>query len=107
MLQRQSITAIHHSTEITTIVRKYFSSDGDSAEKPIVSDGGPDHQVTFLSVKVAMIALFRALNLDMYVGVCEDVPTSKLAKYCRKDHVHTKSCSNECISLQIRTSWRT
>ena len=28
-----------------------------------VSDGGPDHRVTFLSVKLALIALFRALDL--------------------------------------------
>lgn len=73
MLQRQvsqPSSPIHHSTEIAAIVRKYYSSDGHSAEKPmliIVSDGGPDHRVTYLSVKVVMIALFRALNLDMLV----------------------------------------
>lgn len=66
----QLSSPICHSTEITGIVHKYFSSNGHSAEKPvfiIVSDGGPDHRVTCLSVKVTMIALFQALNLDMLV----------------------------------------
>jgi hypothetical protein len=41
-------------------------------DKPIlimVSDGGPDHRVTFGSVKMAFIALFRALHLDMLVAI--------------------------------------
>ena len=38
----------------------------------IVSDGGPDHRVTFGSVQVAAVTLFRALDLDMlvYVRTC-------------------------------------
>ena len=35
----------------------------------VYSDGGPDHNTTFLSVKLAAISLFIALNLDMYVAV--------------------------------------
>ena len=35
----------------------------------IVSDGGPDHRVTFGSVQVAFITLFRALDLDMLICV--------------------------------------
>lgn len=30
----------------------------------IYSDGGPDHRVTFLSVKLALVAFFRRLDLD-------------------------------------------
>ncbi len=47
-------------------------SDTDNITKPIlvvVSDGGPDHRVTFGSVKVASLALFHSLNLDMLVCV--------------------------------------
>ena len=35
--------------------------------KPILflySDGGPDHRVTYISVQIALIALFRILDLD-------------------------------------------
>ena len=35
----------------------------------LVSDGGPDHRVTFGSVKVACMSLFRALDLDMLICV--------------------------------------
>ena len=35
----------------------------------IVIDGGPDHRVTFDSVKVANLALFQALDLDMLICV--------------------------------------
>ena len=35
----------------------------------VVSDGGPDHHITFVSVKVAMLVLFQALDLDMLVCV--------------------------------------
>ncbi len=37
--------------------------------KPIFSDGGPDHRITFPSVKFALIKLFQALDLDMLVAV--------------------------------------
>ena len=38
----------------------------------VVSDGGPDHRVTFGSVKVSNVCLFKALDLDMlvYVQTC-------------------------------------
>ena len=46
---------------------------GDSNEPApvalLISDGGPDHRVTFLSVKVSMIALFRSLDLDMLIAI--------------------------------------
>lgn len=35
----------------------------------MVSNGGPDHRVTFGSAKMALIALFQALNLDMLVAI--------------------------------------
>ena len=34
----------------------------------IVSDGGPDHRVTFGSVKIAHLCLFRALNLEAHTS---------------------------------------
>ena len=47
-------------------------SDDQGKSKPImviVSDGGPHHRVTFGSVKVASLALFRSLDLDMLICV--------------------------------------
>ncbi|KAK6182622.1 hypothetical protein SNE40_010264 [Patella caerulea] len=44
----------------------------DSAEKPILaikSDGGPDHRLTYLSVKVSLIALFVALDLTCLIAI--------------------------------------
>ena len=35
----------------------------------VVSDGGPDHRVTFGSVQVSSLTLFRALDLDMLICV--------------------------------------
>ena len=35
----------------------------------LVSDGGPDHRVTFGSVQVANLCMFVALDLDMLVCV--------------------------------------
>ena len=35
----------------------------------VYSDGGPDHRVTCISVKLAHIALFRKLNLDYLCAV--------------------------------------
>ena len=34
-----------------------------------ISDAGPDHRITFPSVKLSLIALFRALDLDMLKSV--------------------------------------
>ncbi len=44
--------------------------------KPILfvySDGGPDHRVNYISVKVALIALYRKLDLD-YLCAVRTVP---------------------------------
>ena len=62
--------ALRHAAELTDLVRIHFSEDGHSSVQPIavvISDGGPDHRVTFGSVKVACTIIFRALDLDMLV----------------------------------------
>lgn len=35
----------------------------------IYGDGGPDHRVTYLSVELALIALFRDLNCDILIAL--------------------------------------
>ncbi len=52
---------VRHSAELCTILQ------ARSPEKPILflySDGGPDHRVTYCSVKMSLIALFRKMDLD-------------------------------------------
>ena len=61
--------ALRHSAELTDLVRIHISADGHSSVQPIavvISDGRPDHRVTYGSVKVACITIFHALDLDMF-----------------------------------------
>lgn len=67
----QLSSAMRHATELRDIIHTHYGDSGH-AKKPImiiVSDGGPDHRVTFGSVKLANICLFRNLDLDMLVHV--------------------------------------
>ena len=64
----QPSSALRHAAELMLLVESYFSGQ----KKPImvlISDGGPDHRVTFGSVKVACMCLFRALDLDMLICI--------------------------------------
>lgn len=68
----QPSNALRHATELTDLIATHFSADGHISAKPIaivVSDGGPDHRVTFGSVKVSSLTLFRALDLDMLICI--------------------------------------
>ena len=42
---------------------------GDKSILLLLSDGGPDHRLSYGSVQVALLALFLRLNLDMLVAV--------------------------------------
>ena len=59
--------ALRHSIELSNSVK----NKGDNTKQVVllISDGGPDHRLTFLSVKVAMIALFQSLDLDMLIAI--------------------------------------
>lgn len=62
--------------ELTSLLLKHYSDDGLVPTKPIlvvVSDGEPDHCITYASVQVALLCLFISLNLDMLV-VCRTCP---------------------------------
>ena len=69
----QPSSPIRHAAELTQLVRAHSSTDsGLVSSKPVmivVSDGGPDHRVTYGSVKVSYLTLFRALDLDMLVCI--------------------------------------
>ena len=54
-----------------SIIRTHYS-DHDNLSKPVLvveSDGGPDHRVTFGSVKFASLTLFKAPDLDMLICI--------------------------------------
>ena len=58
---------IRHVTELCSCLHRL----GDV--NPVLllyTDGGPDHHLTYLSVQVALIALFRKLNLDYLCAAC-------------------------------------
>ena len=53
--------ALRHSAELSNIVQTHFKEEESTNHVVlVVSDGGPDHCLTYLSVKVAMIALFKS-----------------------------------------------
>ena len=58
----QPSCAIRHATEMSNLM-------ASKHVLVVVSDGGPDHWVTFGSVQVSSLTLFRALDLDMLVCV--------------------------------------
>ena len=51
-----------HATELSHVL-----GGGDERCKPVLfmySDGGPDHRLTYVSVQVSLIAIFKKLDLD-------------------------------------------
>ena len=66
----QASNPFRHSSELASIIRKKMTEDCTVSDKPIlviVSDGGPDHHITYVSVQVALIALMMELDLDMLI----------------------------------------
>ena len=58
---------LRHSAELANAISNQVET------KPVLfvySDGGPDHRVNYVSVKIALIALFRKLDLVC----CENSP---------------------------------
>ncbi len=63
----QASSPTRHAAETVQVLREVMSDDGVNLSKPMLfqlSDGGPDHRTIFLSVQLADIALFVALDLD-------------------------------------------
>lgn len=66
----QASSPLRHACEIhSTLLRRI----GDKSIVLIYSDGGPDHRLTYVSVKLSLIALFLNLNLDMLIA-CRTAP---------------------------------
>ncbi|XP_038063361.1 uncharacterized protein LOC119734068 [Patiria miniata] len=63
-------TAQRHACEVIDLLRERHCEDGVNLDKSILinfTDGGPDHRTTNPSVQIAAIALFIALDLDMFI----------------------------------------
>ena len=68
----QPSNSFRHVTELAAVVGNLHSTDNVTSDNPIfviVTDGGPDHRLTYVSVKFSYLALFLYLNLDMLVAV--------------------------------------
>ena len=64
----QPSSPLKYSTElhVASPLLKHYSDDGLVPTKPVlvvVSDGGPDHRITYASVQVALLCLFISLML--------------------------------------------
>lgn len=60
----QPSSPLRHGAELYNIIQRID-------RRPILciySDGGPDHRITYLSVQVSLICLFRALDLDYLIA---------------------------------------
>lgn len=62
----EASSPLRHSTELSKILKE---QKGNPAILLLYTDGGPDHNVTFLSVQLSLIALFLQHDLDMLEAV--------------------------------------
>jgi len=67
----QPSSALRHSVEMHSLLIKEI---GNKHILLLYSDGGPDHRLTYISVKLSLIALFLNLDLDMLVA-CRTAPS--------------------------------
>ena len=54
----QPSSPLRHSTELNSLLLKHYSDNGLVLTKPVlvvVSNGGPDHRITYASVQVALL----------------------------------------------------
>lgn len=63
---------LRHVTELSGTLTKYGLLNGKSVLF-LYTDGGPDHRLTYLSVKLSLICLFLVCDLD-YLCACRTAP---------------------------------
>ena len=91
----QTSSPFRHATELTQLLQR----KGDIP--PILllyTDGGPDHRLTYNSVRCALICLFLHLDLDFFSS-SSNCSRAKLGKSSRKDYVHSKFNYTDCRCL--------
>lgn len=83
---------IRHITEASKFL------ECEQNQKPILliyTDGGPDHRLAYLSVKLSLICLFLHGKYDMLVAV-RTPPFELLEKSSREDNVNSKFSPTKC-----------
>ena len=68
----QGSSPLRHAAELHS---KLITRIGNNTILFVYSDGGPDHRLTYVSVQLALIALFLNLNLDCLVA-CRTAPNN-------------------------------
>ena len=63
---------LRHVTELNGTLKKYGLLSGKSVLF-VYTDGGPDHRLTYLSVKISLICLFLSCDFD-YLCACRTAP---------------------------------
>ncbi|XP_064646150.1 uncharacterized protein LOC135499336 [Lineus longissimus] len=62
-------SALRHAAELAEILKTRGEGTYPTPVLLIYTDGGPDHRCTYMSVKLAMIALFLELTLDVLIAL--------------------------------------
>ena len=66
----QPSSPLRHMTELLDILRNKTDRNLESTSiLALYTDGGPDHRLTFLAVKISLITIFKALDLDYLIAV--------------------------------------
>ena len=65
----QPSSAIRHSAELLSTLKVCQVNGIISPVLALYTDGGPDHNVTFASVQLSLIALFKRMQLDYLIAV--------------------------------------
>ena len=68
----QPSSPLCHSIELSKILFRDGCAEDSVGNKSVLlvlSDGGPDHRLSYGSVQVAFLALFLHLNLDMLIVI--------------------------------------
>ena len=66
----QPSSALRHSAELSkNVLQEYCATGSNKSVLVVMSDGGPDHRLSYGSVQVALLALFIRLNLDVLIAV--------------------------------------
>lgn len=104
----QPLSALRHSMELSSLLLKHFSDDGLVPTNPVlvVSDGGPDHRITYASVQVALLCLFVYLDLDMLV-VARTCPYQSWQNIAERIMSTLNPSTNECFSCEEGASSNT
>ena len=68
----EASSPFRHATELCKILREHCSQNDVDLDTPILAlmtDGGPDHRLTYETVKASLVEVFLQLDLDMLIAI--------------------------------------